>query len=114
MRHLILFDDTCSLCWRSIHRLRKWDRKKQFDYSPLKGKLAKQVLKTKYEQLKNADTLVLIENYQLPAPKIWIKGRAVMRILGLIGGFGTLVGWLAFLPIGIDQIYSFVAKRRHR
>lgn len=113
MKHLILFDGTCALCLRSVHRIRSWDKKKQFHYSPLKGTLAKQVLKTKHEKLKNANTLVLIENYQLPSSKIWIKGRAVMRIVWLIGSWGKLIGWLAFVPIGIDTIYSFIAKRRH-
>ncbi len=114
MKNLILFDDSCSLCWRSVNRIRSWDRKKQFDYSPIKGKLAKQVLKTKYDKLKNANTLILMENYRGRFPKVWIKGRAVMRILWLIGGWRKLVGWLAFVPLGVDQIYSFVAKRRHR
>jgi predicted DCC family thiol-disulfide oxidoreductase YuxK len=114
MKHLILFDDGCSLCWRSVNRIRSWDKKKQFTYSPLKDKLAKHVLKSRYERLKNANTLVLIENFQGPTLKIWIKGRAVMRILWLIGGWGKWIGWLAYVPLGIDQIYSFVAKRRHR
>lgn len=112
-KHLILFDDRCSLCWRSVDRIRTWDKKKQFQFSSLRGKLAKQVLQNEYEKLKGANTLVLIENYQVPSSKIWIKGRAVMRILWLIGGYGKLVGWLAYFPIGIDQIYTFVAKRRH-
>ncbi len=114
MKHLILFDDSCSLCWRSVNRIRSWDRKKQFEYSPIKEKLAKQALKTKYNTLKNANTLVLIENYQGRSPRIWVKGRAVMRILWLIGGWRKLIGWMAFVPIGVDQIYSFIAKRRHR
>lgn len=113
-KHLILFDDRCSLCWRSVNRIRSWDHKKQFHYSPLREKLAKEILKSKYEKLKKADTLVLIENYQRPVAKIWIKGRAVMRIFWLIGGFGKLIGWLAFVPFGIDQIYTMIAKRRHR
>jgi predicted DCC family thiol-disulfide oxidoreductase YuxK len=168
MKHLILFDDSCSLCWRSVNRIRSWDRKKQFDYSPIKGNLAKQVLGIKYDKFKNANTLVLIENYtendskvgnlarrlrtffvwskrslckhkaraktkhllhsqrsQKPtfesfsvyrahSPKVWTKGRAVMRILWLIGGWGKWVGWLALVPLGVDRVYSFVAKRRHR
>jgi predicted DCC family thiol-disulfide oxidoreductase YuxK len=76
--------------------------------------LAKQVLKTRYEKLKSANTLVLIENDQSPSSKLWIKGRGVMRIFWLIGGWGKLVGWLAIIPFGIDQVYSFIAKRRHR
>jgi predicted DCC family thiol-disulfide oxidoreductase YuxK len=114
MKHLILFDDSCALCWRSVNRIRSWDQKKQFHYSPLKGKLAKQILRTKSEKFKNANTLVLIENYHNPPSKIWIRGRAVMRIIWLIGRWGKLIGWLAFVPIGVDQIYSFIAKRRHR
>ena len=114
MKHLILFDDRCSLCWRSVNRIRGWDKKKRFTYSPLKDKLAKQVLKKQYEKLKNANTLVLIEDYRGPSPKIWIRGRAVMRILWLIGGWRKCFGWLAYVPLGVDQIYSFVAKRRHR
>jgi predicted DCC family thiol-disulfide oxidoreductase YuxK len=114
MKHLILFDDRCSLCWRSVNRIRSWDRKKQFGYSPISGNLAKQVLKTKYDKFKNANTLILIENYQSRPQKIWIKGRAVMRIFWLIAGWGKLIGWLAFVPLGVDLVYSFVAKRRHR
>jgi len=114
MKHLVLFDDRCSLCWRSINRIQNWDKKKLFQFSPLKDKLAKQVLQNKYDKLKNANTLVLIENVQGPTSKIWIKGRAVMRILWLIGGCGKLIGWLAYMPLGIDQIYTFIAKRRHR
>ncbi len=114
MKHLILFDDHCSFCWRSVNRIREWDKKKQFQFCSLREKLAKQVLLEKYEKLKKANTIVLIENYRVPTSKIWIKGRAVMRILWLLGGWKKLIGWLAYAPLGIDQIYSFVAKRRHR
>jgi predicted DCC family thiol-disulfide oxidoreductase YuxK len=118
MTHFILFDDSCSLCWRSVNKIRAWDRKKQFHYSPIRSKLAKQVLKTHYEKLKDANTLIFIENYASRgrglSSKIWMKGRAVMRILWLIGGWRKLIGWLAFIPLGVDPIYSFIAKRRHR
>jgi predicted DCC family thiol-disulfide oxidoreductase YuxK len=114
MKHLIFFDDRCSLCWRSVNRIRSWDLKKQFDYFPIRGQVAKQTLGKKYDKLKNANTLILVENNPSYDPKIWMKGKAVMRILWLVGGWGKLVGWLAFFPLGIDQIYSFIAKRRHR
>lgn len=112
--HLILFDDTCSLCLRSVAKIRSWDSKGQFLFSPIMGNQAKNALKGQWKRLKNANTLVLIENYHSSSPRIWIKGRAVMRILWLIGGYRKLIGWLAFIPLGVDQIYSFVAKRRHR
>lgn len=114
-QHLILFDDTCSLCWRSVNRIRSWDRKKQFLFSPIKGDVAKGALKEKWEKFMNANTLILIENDGTASARIWIKGRAVMRVLWLIGGWRKLLlGWLAFVPFGIDQVYNWIAKRRHR
>jgi predicted DCC family thiol-disulfide oxidoreductase YuxK len=112
--HLVLFDDTCSLCWRSVHKIRAWDKKKQFLFSPIMGDMAKMVLKDTWKKYKDANTLILIENYRSSSPKKWIKGRAVMRILWLIGGWRKLVGWMAFVPLGVDQVYAFIAKRRHR
>jgi predicted DCC family thiol-disulfide oxidoreductase YuxK len=113
-KHLILFDDSCPLCWRSVNRIHAWDRKKKFHFVPIKDESNKILLKGRWKELKNANTLILIENYATPHPRIWIKGRAVMRILWLLGGWKKIPGTLAFLPFGLDTIYSFVAKRRHR
>ena len=110
--HVILFDDTCSLCWRSVNRIHTWDRKNKFHFVPIKE--GKTLLKDRWSELKNANTLILIENYLTNRSKIWIKGRAVMRILWLLGGWKKIPGLLAFLPFGLDGIYSFVANRRHR
>ncbi len=108
-RHLILFDDSCSLCWRSVAKIRAWDKRKQFEFSPIRSERAKRVLKDAWKKYKDANTLILIEH-----ERIWIRGRAVMRILWLLGGWRKLVGWLAYVPLGVDQVYNFVAKRRHR
>jgi predicted DCC family thiol-disulfide oxidoreductase YuxK len=113
-RHLIFFDDTCSLCWRSVHKIHALDKKGIFQFFPLRDELARLSLKARWEELKNANTLILLENCHLPARKVWIRGRAVMRILWLLGGWWKLLGWLAFLPCGVDMIYALVAQRRHR
>ena len=111
---LILFDDTCPLCWHSVSVIQKWDKKGLFQFSPLNGNAAKKALKEKWVRLKNAGTVVLIEDSSSQEPRIWIKGRAVMRICWLIGGWRKLFGWLAFMPFGVDAVYSFIAKRRHQ
>lgn len=113
-KHLILFDDTCSFCVRSVDKIRSWDRKKQFLFAPIMGDRAKDALRGQWKKFRDANTLILVENYQTSSSKTWIKGRAVMRILWLIGGYRKLVGWLAFVPLGVDQVYAFIAKRRHR
>jgi predicted DCC family thiol-disulfide oxidoreductase YuxK len=113
-RHLILFDSTCPLCRKSVDKVRAWDQNEQFQYSPILGEKAKRVLKGKWKKFKNANTLVLIEDHKALSSKIWIKGRAVMRILWLLGGWKKLLGWLSYMPLGVDQVYAFIAKRRHR
>lgn len=113
-QHLIFFDDSCSLCWRSVNRIFSWDRKKIFRFTPIKDPAAKIILKDRWKELKDANTLILIENYTSKEAKVWIRGRAVMRIFWLLGGWKKFPGSLAFVPIGIDAFYSFIAKRRHR
>jgi predicted DCC family thiol-disulfide oxidoreductase YuxK len=112
--HLILFDDTCSLCWRSVNRVLAWDKKKAFQFLPLRDPDAKLFLGKRYRELKNANTLVLIENYRSPDSQIWIRGRGVMRVLWLLGGLKRIPGLLCFVPLGIDAAYALIAKRRHR
>jgi predicted DCC family thiol-disulfide oxidoreductase YuxK len=111
--HIIFFDDTCPLCWRSVHRILAWDRKKKFRFIPIRDAAFREVLQERWKELRDANTLILVENYATAA-KVWIQGRAVMRILWLLGGWRKPFGLLAFFPFGIDAVYSFVAKRRHR
>ncbi len=113
-KHVIFFDDSCPLCWRSVNKILSWDKKGIFLFSPLRDEAAKLVLKDRYKALQNANTLVLVENYKTKAPRIWDRGRAVMRIFWLLGGWRKCIGWLAYVPCGMDLVYSFVAKRRHR
>ncbi len=114
-KHLILFDDTCTFCWRSTYKLRTLDRKGICYFSPLSGDLAKAILKKKWNALSKANTVVLVENYTSSEPQIWTKGRAVTRIFWLMGNWRKLIGALSFMPsFLIDPLYSFVAKRRHR
>jgi predicted DCC family thiol-disulfide oxidoreductase YuxK len=113
-KHIILFDDRCSLCWRSVNKVLAWDKKKKFRFTPLRDEISKAVLKNRWKELKNANTLILIENYLSKEPRIWIRGRAVMRIFWLLGGAWKLLGWIAFIPYGVDPLYTLIANRRHR
>ncbi len=89
----IFYDASCSLCQRSIAWIKARDRKKIFAFEPLK---------------KEADSLILIEG-----EKKWVRGRAVMRILWLLGGKWKLIGWLYVVPF-IDLFYRLVARHRQK
>lgn len=114
MKHQIFYDDTCPLCLRSVAKIRSWDHKHQFLFAPIESQKAKDDLKDDWQKFKDANTLILVEHCPTAPPRIWIKGRAVMRIFWLIGGWRKLIGWLAFIPLGVDSLYAFIAKRRHR
>lgn len=109
--HLIFFDDTCAFCRRLVQRISTWDRQRKFRFIPLNSPEVKKWLEPEWKAM---DTLILIEEATSSTPKRWIKGRAVMRILWLIGGWRKFIGWLAFIPLGMDQLYTFIAHRRHR
>lgn len=112
IKHVILFDASCSLCCRAIERIKGWDHTQVFFYAPLDGELGCQFFE-KNPRLKRIDSLIFIENYHTQKEYIWLRGRAVMRILWIIGGAFKLIGWLAYFPLGIDLMYRFIARHRH-
>ncbi|MBS0616151.1 MAG: DUF393 domain-containing protein [Verrucomicrobia bacterium] len=87
----IFYDASCSLCQRSVAWIKQRDKHHIFAFEPLK---------------KETDSLILVEG-----KKKWIRGRAVMRILWLLGGKWKLVGWLYVVPF-VDFFYRLVARHR--
>lgn len=95
--HIVFYDDSCSMCQRAVAIAKKADRKKICQFKPLPPG--------------DADTLILLEG----GKKKWLYGKAVFRLLWLLGGKWALIGWLYILPSRlIDPLYRFVAKRRVR
>ncbi|MGE5196650.1 MAG: thiol-disulfide oxidoreductase DCC family protein, partial [Anaerolineae bacterium] len=108
--HLIFFDDACPLCCQSVGFILKWDAKKLFLFAPLSGSTAALELKEGNEELRNANTMVLIENFTTPRHRLWTRGRAVFRILWLMGGFWQFLGWMCFIPYASDILYRLIAR----
>ena len=112
-KHLVLFDDTCSLCCNATEKIKNWDKKNLFSLIPLGSAAAHPFLKEN-TRLKHSDSLILVESFNSPKRRIWLRGRAVMRILWLLGGWCKLIGWMAYLPFGVDGAYRLIARHRHR
>lgn len=112
MKHLLLYDETCPLCNRSVHIILKRDKKKKFLFSPLQGKTAEKVLKKLPPDL---DTLILVENFESNKEHILMEGKGALRICFHLGGIYFPLGLLSFLPtFAFDAFYRFIAKRRYR
>lgn len=113
MKHLVFYDGECGFCDRSVQLLLKLDQEKLFAFAPLQGTTAKQFLKGDPARLE-LDTLVLIENYQSSESSTCLYGKAVFRILWLLGGFWVLLGWISFLPGFLyNWCYRLVARNRN-
>ena len=108
MRHsIIFFDQHCPLCRRTITYLAQQDQKKHFRFAPLDGTTAEKILTI---HLRSLNTVILIEH---PSGKIWLRGRAVFRVLWLLGGKWKFLGWLYNMPF-VDLFYKVIAKHRKR
>jgi predicted DCC family thiol-disulfide oxidoreductase YuxK len=114
LEHVVFYDGECPFCNRSVLFLLSVDKQEIFYFSPLNGETAKDKLQGLHLKNPNLDTLVLLENYQ-KNEKIFIEGKAVLRILWLLGGKYALIGWLSFLPSFLfDYVYRIVARYRYR
>jgi predicted DCC family thiol-disulfide oxidoreductase YuxK len=109
--HIIFFDDQCSFCNQCVLLALKLDKRKRFFFSSLRGQTASRLLTESY--LKE-NSLVLLENRGKNKNKIWMRGKAVLRIVWLLGGSWRLLGWVVFVPFGADILYRIVAMRRHK
>ncbi len=105
MTHLIFFDSSCKLCQNAVKRIQEKDTQKIFTFFPLNSAKAKECLP---EKLLKGDTIVLLENEET----IWVRAKAMFRILKLLGGKGSGWGWLCHVP-GLDLFYRLVARHRH-
>ncbi len=112
MKSLILFDRDCPLCRRSIRFIFARDLKHRFLFAPLSGKTAQEELKN--TRLLKENTLILLEDWRTPQQRLWIRGRGAFRILWLLGGRWRLLGWLCFIPFGVDLCYRLIAHHRDR
>lgn len=114
-KHLVFYDGECGLCDRAVQFILNHDIKELFDFAPLQGSTAEEKLKNLPPQVRNKDSLILIENYQSQDSTVYILGKGALRVCWLLGGIWTIPGMISFLPSPLyDWGYRFVAKNRHR
>jgi predicted DCC family thiol-disulfide oxidoreductase YuxK len=113
--HLVFFDGTCGLCDQLVQSLVKADKDQLFAFAPLQGSTAQEYLKSVPASLKDADSVILIENFRSDLRRLSMRSQAAFRICWLLGGAWKLIGWLFVLPSFLfDWIYRLVAGNRHR
>lgn len=115
LRHLVFYDGECGLCDQTVQFILKKDKEKQFVFAPLQGSTAEKYLKDLPLNFKTLDSVILVEDYKSLNPHTYVMSKAIFRIMWLLGGELTLIGWLSFLPSFLfNWGYRLVARNRHR
>lgn len=113
--HLVFFDGECPLCHRLVQHVIEIDVNRHLVFALLNGETAENILAGPQEDLKKANSLVLVENYQSTERQFWIRSRGILRIYWLVGNGWGLLGILSFLPSFLgDIIYRHLAFHRHQ
>jgi len=106
---MVFFDGVCGLCNGFISILLFIDRAKVFKVGALQGSYASRSLPK--DLTEGINSLVVVSE----TGKIFTKSRAIIYVLGRIGGVLAPLAWLgSFLPeIVLDRIYDFVSRNRY-
>lgn len=113
--HLLLYDGECGLCDAAVEFVWKRDRKRTFCFAPLQGLTAAPFLQLGVLDGAMQDSVILVEGFRSPHPRIYLRSQAVWRVCWHLGGFWTIPGCLKFLPGWLfDWGYNIVARMRHR
>ena len=106
---VVFFDGVCGLCNVSVDFILARDTRLRFQFSPLQGETARQVLSP--ADLQHLDTIIL-----QTASGTSRRSAAVVRILWELPGLWPMVGWLLWVVPGPlrDLGYRIVSANRLR
>ena len=104
---ILFYDGACGLCARTVQWCLRHDRRRVLCFAPLQGRT--------YAALPDSTKPTGLETMVLSdGDGLHVRSRAVVRMLGHIGGGWSVVGALGRLVpryLG-DAGYNFVARRR--
>ena len=110
-KKLILFDGVCNLCNSSINFVIRHDKKNQFLFAPLQGRLGEHFTKERGVDTLKTDSIILLE----PGVAYYTKSSAALKIGMAFGGGWKLLGIFEWIPtVFRDYLYDIIAKNRYR
>ena len=107
---VILFDGVCNFCNSTINWIVAQDKRNQFRFATLQSTYGKQIIERYNLHNSYLDTVVLVET-----EKVYLRSRAILRILNQLGGIYRVAYIFMLIPSPIlDFFYNIVAKYRYR
>ena len=110
LKPVVLYDSDCGFCTRSIEWLRRWDRRRAFDYVAFNARAGTPEL----ERIPDAD-LQRASHLVLPDGRALGGGNAVPELLRHLPGGAVLrpLSLLPGMPAITRAVYDWVARRKH-
>lgn len=109
-QNIVFYDGDCGFCNKSVQFILKHEKRKEIYFSAIQSEFAKQFFKENNVPKPDLSTFYFYTNFLL-----FSKSNAAFAILRLMKFPYTLLQIFRIIPVcQRDQIYDYVAKRRHR
>jgi predicted DCC family thiol-disulfide oxidoreductase YuxK len=111
---VLLYDGVCGLCNRSVQFVLEHDRRGSLRFAPLQSEYGKAAI-SRHPELKNIDSVVLLEIESDGAERVHTRSAAALRIASYLGGIWKLSSIAYIIPAPLrDLLYDLVARYRYR
>lgn len=108
---VLLYDGVCGFCNGAVQFILRHESRHTLKFAPLQGEFAARVT-GRHPALDEIDSLVWLETGA--DEQVYVRSRAVFRVLHYLGGFWNLLLVFRLVPIPIlDFFYDWFARRRY-
>jgi predicted DCC family thiol-disulfide oxidoreductase YuxK len=112
---IVLYDGVCGLCNRLNQFLLKRDHHDRLLFASLQSNLARKILERHGADPTDLDTVYVVEDYDTPSERLFMRSNAILRALEALGGIWKLSSVSKILPRPVrDLFYRVVATNRYR
>jgi len=112
---IVLYDGVCGLCNRLNQFLLKRDHHDRLLFASLQSNLARKILERHGADPSDLDTVYVVEDYDTPSERLFMRSNAILRALEALDGIWKLSSVSKILPRPVrDLFYKVVATNRYR
>jgi predicted DCC family thiol-disulfide oxidoreductase YuxK len=112
---IVLYDGVCGLCNRLNQFLLKRDHHDRLRFASLQSNLARKILERHGADPTDLDTVYVVEDYDTPSERLFMRSNAILRALEALDGIWKLSSVSKILPRPVrDLFYKVVATNRYR
>lgn len=108
-KHVIIYDDMCTICGSWVFFVKRWDGKKRFTYVAFGTDSATELLICRGIEPESRKTLIYVTD-----KNAFVKSDAIIRVLYGFGGIWSLCVVLLMLPRPFrDSCYDLISRHRY-